>query len=152
MQSNTLPCERYVSFTLQDINYVQEVTKMLEVMTKKVREPEDISNFMIGRYNSYQSFLDSLIKNYFLEDAASIMPTPAMKAYLTTYRTVMMNEDPIYFAVALLPCARLWVWLANNMEIPENNVYHQWQEDNRSGHPEMHYKALLNKYLDTEEK
>lgn len=74
-----------------------------------------------------------------------------MSKYLTTY-TEVMKKDPIYFAVALLPCSRLWVWLANTLIIPDTNVYYTWAEDNKHGNPEKHYKALLNKYLNTENK
>ncbi|KAM9467452.1 uncharacterized protein Hap1MRO34_014218 [Clarias gariepinus] len=151
MQSNSLQAERYVNFTLQDINYVREVTGMLKIMSKKVKKPKDLSDLITGRYNSYKSFLDLLIQQYFFKNAASIKPTPAMKKYLATYRQAM-TKDPIYFAVALVPCARLWVWLANNVELPPTNVYHTWQEDNKNGNPKKHYRDVLNKYLDTAEK
>ncbi len=64
----------------------------------------------------------------------------------------MDNEEPLYFAVGLLPCARLWVWLANNLSIPPTNAYYTWKVGNMDGHPEKHYKALLNKYLNTTKK
>ncbi|KAK3518129.1 hypothetical protein QTP70_033229 [Hemibagrus guttatus] len=151
MQNNSLQAERYINFTLQDINYLAEVTNMLKTMSKKVKKPKDISDFLIGRHKSYKSFLDMLLLQYFFKDTRSIKPTPAMKKYLDTYRAVMA-EDPIYFGVALLPCARLWVWLANNLDIPKSNVYYTWKVDNMSGHPEKHYKNILNKYLNTAEK
>ncbi|XP_058273792.1 uncharacterized protein LOC131370459 [Hemibagrus wyckioides] len=151
MLSNSLQAEHYVNFTLQDINYLVEVTDMLKTMSKKVKKPKDIQDFMIGRYTSYKSFLDTLLLQYFFKDTPPIKPIPAMKKYLDTYRAVMA-EDPIYFAVALLPCARLWVWLANKLEIPKSNVYYTWKVDNMGGHPERHYKALLNKHLNTAEK
>ncbi|XP_053506823.1 uncharacterized protein LOC128623697 isoform X1 [Ictalurus furcatus] len=151
MQTNSLQAERYVNFTLQDINYVQEVTKMLKTMSKKVSKPNDIRDFMTGRYTSYKKFLDLLLQQYFLQGTPFINPTPAMKKYLATYSKTM-KKDPIYFAVALLPCARLWVWLANNLNISNTNVYFTWKEDNKDGHPEKHYKALLNKYLNTHTK
>ncbi|XP_027006972.2 uncharacterized protein LOC113645525 [Tachysurus fulvidraco] len=150
MQKNSLQAERYVNFTLQDINYLVQVTDMLKTMSKKVKKPKDISDFLIGRYKSYKSFLDMLLLNYFFKGTPSIKATPAMVKYLASYRAAMTKE-PIHFGVALLPCARLWVWLANNADIPETNVYYTWKVDNMGGHPEKHYKALLNKYLTTTE-
>ncbi|XP_060759634.1 uncharacterized protein LOC132870100 [Neoarius graeffei] len=151
MQSNSLQAERYVNFTLQDINYVLEVTNMLKMMSERVKKPEDIRDFIKGRYTSYRNFLGMLLNQYFFKNAPSIKPTPAMKKYLANY-TKVMKKDPIYFAVALLPCSRLWVWLANELDIPETNVYYKWKVDNMSGNPEKHYKALLNKYLKTSAK
>ncbi|KAI4881387.1 hypothetical protein NFI96_011865 [Prochilodus magdalenae] len=153
MQRGSLQAERYVNFTLQDINYLLNVTKMLQEMSEKVTKPEDVKAFMIGRYKSYQSFADFMLSQYFLKDEPRINPTPAMKKYLSDYRAVMKNaNDPIYFAVALLPCSRLWVWLSNKVDIPNTSPYYTWKKDNMSGHPEKHYKALLNKHLNTSEK
>lgn len=73
MQTNSLQAERYVNFTLQDINYVQEVTKMLKTMIKKVRKPIDIRDFMTDRYTSYKKFLDLLNQQYFLQVRAEIL-------------------------------------------------------------------------------
>ena len=61
----------------------------------------------------------------------------------------MENEEPIYFAVALLPCARLWLWLARQLKESYGNAYFTWKKENSHGHPEDHYRALLNKYLTT---
>lgn len=73
MQTNNLQAERYVSFTLQDISYVQGVTKMLKMMRKKVRRPTDIRDFMTRRYTSYKKFLDLLNQQYFLQVRAEIL-------------------------------------------------------------------------------
>ncbi|XP_027006962.1 uncharacterized protein LOC113645516 [Tachysurus fulvidraco] len=150
MQKNSLQAERYVHFTLQDINYLVQVTDMLKTMSKKVNKPKDISDFLIARYKSYNSFLDTLLLQYFFKVTPFIKPTPAMVKYMASYRETMA-KDPIYFVVGLLPCARLWKWLANNADIPKTNVYYTWKVDNMDGHPEKHYKALLNKYLTTPE-
>lgn len=67
MQNNSLQAERYVNFTLQDINYLQEVTKMLKKLSDNVKKPEDISDFLAGRYNSYANFLDLLLNQYYFK-------------------------------------------------------------------------------------
>ncbi|ROL46221.1 hypothetical protein DPX16_6255 [Anabarilius grahami] len=119
MQNGSLQAERYVSFTMQDINYILNVTEMLKEMSTK-REP-------------------------------TIRPTPAMMKYLTFYRN-LMKDDPVYFAVGLLPCERLWGWLAENLNTPPTTAYYFWKVENMGGHPEKHYRALLNKYLNTPKK
>ncbi len=78
-----------------------------------------------------------------------IQQTPAMRKYLSFYKKLMHNEKPLYFAVGLLPCSRLWGWLADNLNIPPTNAYYTWKEENMGSHPEKHYKALLNKHLYT---
>ncbi|XP_056311095.1 uncharacterized protein LOC130222569 [Danio aesculapii] len=151
MESGSLQAERYVNFTIQDIGYVLEVTKMLKSMSTKVSRPDDIREFMKGRFSSYKSFGESMLRGYLFKAEPPIQQTPAMRNYLSSYRKLML-EEPIYFAVGLLPCVRLWVWLANNLNIPPTNAYFTWKVDNMGGHPEKHYKALLNKYLNTADK
>lgn len=73
-----------------------------------------------------------------------------MEQYLSDYSTFM--KDPLDFAVALLPCARLWLWLAEKINVAENSPYYTWKESNMGGHPERHYQTLLNKYLNTTDK
>ncbi|XP_066523142.1 uncharacterized protein teni.1 [Hoplias malabaricus] len=153
MQSGSLQAERFVNFTIQDINYLLKITRMLKEMSERVRKPEDLAAFMTGRYNSYKSFQDFFLNQYFLKNTIQITPTPAMSKYLYDYRAMMKKDnDPVYFAVALLPCSRLWLWLANKLDIPQTNAYYAWKVNNMVGHPEKHYKALLNKYLNTPEK
>ncbi|XP_066524967.1 aminopyrimidine aminohydrolase-like [Hoplias malabaricus] len=153
MKYGSLQAERYVNFTLQDINYLLEVTKMLKEMSEKVKMPDDIRAFMIERYNSYKNFQNQLLSQYFLKGAPPIQPTPAMFKYLSDYRKVIkMEKEPIYFVVALLPCSRLWLWLANNLDITQSNAYYTWKKNNMVGHPEKHYKVILNNNLNTTDK
>ncbi len=64
MENGSLQAERYVNFTIQDIGYLLEVTKMLKRMSAKVAQPKDIRDFMKGRYSSYKSFADLMLKRY----------------------------------------------------------------------------------------
>ncbi|MED6243681.1 hypothetical protein ATANTOWER_025045, partial [Ataeniobius toweri] len=74
----------------------------------------------------------------------------AMEDYLDEYQRIMEKEGPIMFAVSLLPCSMLWVWLANQLNIGYGNAYWTWKKNNMDGHPEKHLKDLLNKYLKKE--
>ncbi len=64
MENGSLQAERYVNFTIQDIGYLLEVTKMLKRMSAKVAQPKDIRDFFKGRYSSYKSFADLMLKRY----------------------------------------------------------------------------------------
>ncbi|XP_028811013.1 uncharacterized protein LOC114765104 [Denticeps clupeoides] len=151
MESGNLPAERYINFTIQDINYLVNVTALLRDLRDKVKEPADLSQFLKGKYESYKNFAISFLNQYNLKGVSDIKPTPAMGKYLSDYAAIMKTKEPIYFVVSMLPCSRLWVWLANNLNMNENNAYIQWKIDNMHGHPEK-FKPLLNKYLDTQEK
>ncbi|XP_077091078.1 uncharacterized protein teni.1 isoform X2 [Siphateles boraxobius] len=152
MQNGRLQAERYVNFTIQDIGYLLKVTSMLKRMSGKRYQPTDLRAFMKGRYSSYKSFADFMLKQYFFKGEPLIQQTPAMRKYLSFYSNLLEKEDPLYFAVGLLPCSRLWLWLANNLSTPPTNAYFTWKVENMNGHPEKHYRDLLNKYLNTPEK
>lgn len=70
----------------------------------------------------------------------------AISKYVAKYKEVLEVDDPIMFAVSLLPCSRLWVWLATKLEISCSNAYYNWVKSNREGHPEK-FRDLINKYL-----
>ncbi|CAM4562308.1 unnamed protein product [Leuciscus chuanchicus] len=152
MQNGSLQAERYVSFTIQDIGYLLKVTKMLKIMSGKKTKPTELRDFMKDQYSSYKMFADTMLKQYFFKGEPPIEQTPAMRKYLSFYKNLLYKKDPLYFAVGLLPCARLWVWLANNLSTPPTNAYYTWKVENMGGHPEKHYRVLLNKYLNTRKK
>ncbi|XP_036453224.1 uncharacterized protein LOC118826371 [Colossoma macropomum] len=152
IKSHTMKAERFVKFMLQDILYLDGVTTILKVMSEKVTEPEDLKNFIEGRYSSYKKFRDSCLQNLSIMDPNSIKPTSAIQKYLDTYREVMTESDPIYFVVALLPCPRVWSWMAQNLQIPEDSAHYIRKSDNEGGQSEKYYKPILNKYLNTAEK
>ncbi|XP_062374111.1 uncharacterized protein LOC134062191 [Sardina pilchardus] len=152
MQAGDLPAERYINFTIQDINYVVKVTEMLQNLSSSVKKPADLRQFFQGRYKSYKSFRDSLLNMYFLKGVSDIKPTPAMRKYLSDYETIMKTKEPIYFVVSLLPCSRLWGWLANKVNMTQSNAYFAWKKDNMGGNTEKHYKSLINKHISTADK
>ncbi|XP_076153465.1 uncharacterized protein LOC143136633 [Alosa pseudoharengus] len=152
MEVGDLPVDRYLNFTIQDINYLVKVTKMLRKVSNSVKKPDDLRQFFQGRFKGYKSFRDNLLNMFFLKGVSDIKPTPAMRKYLSDYETIMYTKEPIYFAVSLLPCSRLWGWLANQVDMTQTNAYFAWKKDNMGGHPEKHYKELLNKHLDTADK
>ncbi|MED6265605.1 hypothetical protein CHARACLAT_027217 [Characodon lateralis] len=147
MQFGDLQADNYVNFMIQDINYVLKVTDMLREMAQKVKSPDDLQTFMENRYQSYKQFAEMMLKQFNLNSLPDIKPIPAMEKYLADYKAIMENEKPIFFAVSLLPCSRLWMWIANQLKENYCNAYFIWKKNNMHGNPEKHYKDLLNKYL-----
>ncbi|KAM6922010.1 uncharacterized protein FYW49_007639 [Xenentodon cancila] len=149
MQCGDLQADYYITFMIQDINYLVKVMEMLKVMSERKNMPEDIQVFMKDRYESYKEYADETLKQFNLCGVSDIKPIPAMEKYLSDYKDIMEREEPIYFAVSLLPCVRLWVWLADELKEKEYNAYFTWKKNNMQGHPEKHYRKLLDTYLNT---
>ncbi|XP_061593090.1 uncharacterized protein LOC133457776 [Cololabis saira] len=151
MKHGDLQSDDYVNFMIQDINYLVNVTAMLKEMTKRVKDPEDLKNFFQEQYEGYNSFAEAILKQFNLNGVSEIKPIPAMEKYLKDYKDIMDNDKPIFFAVSLLPCYRLWLWLANELDIGYGNAYFIWKMNNMSGHPEKYYRKLLDDNLKTKE-
>ncbi|XP_041096159.1 uncharacterized protein LOC121307898 [Polyodon spathula] len=142
MANGTLEAERYINFTLQDIYYLVKVTELLKALSIQPETHTDIKQFILDRYNSYKKFADYVLNQYLLKNADDIKPSTAIAEYIQSYNDVM-KEDHIYFAVALLPCARLWLYVAEHLEITKGSPYYRFKSENEVGHPEKHYKDLL---------
>uniref|UniRef100_A0A8C7Y144 Thiaminase I, tandem duplicate 1 n=1 Tax=Oryzias sinensis TaxID=183150 RepID=A0A8C7Y144_9TELE len=148
MEKGKLSQDAFNNFMKQDIYYVGQVTNMLKKLSET---PGELQDFFKNRYNSYDKFLHTLLHEYNLKDVSGIKPIPAIQKYIDDYREIMEKEEPIYFAVGLYPCARLWPFLANELKMDETNLYYKWKKDNMGGHYEENYKDLLNKHLQSEE-
>ncbi|KAK5600779.1 hypothetical protein CRENBAI_010265 [Crenichthys baileyi] len=151
MQLGDLQADSYTTFMIQDIYYLAKVTDMLEMMSEKVKD-SDLQKFMKGRYESYKRFRVQMLENFNLNGVTEIKVIKAMEDYLDEYQRVMEKEEPIMFAVSLLPCSRLWIWLANQLNIGYGNAYWTWKKNNMDGHPEKHFKDLLNKIVKAEDR
>lgn len=64
MQTGRLAAERYINFTMQDINYILKVTGMLKGMSEKEIQPDDLKEFIIDRYQSYTKYAASMLKEF----------------------------------------------------------------------------------------
>jgi len=64
MQNGSLQAERYINFTMQDINYILTVTKMLKEMSEKEIQPDDLRDFINGRYLSYKKYTDLMLERF----------------------------------------------------------------------------------------
>ncbi|KAM4548919.1 uncharacterized protein PAE49_016952 isoform 2-T2 [Odontesthes bonariensis] len=150
MKLGDLQSDDYVNFMIQDINYLLKVTDMLEEMTKKPIDDKELKQFFQDRFKSYREFSNLMLDQFNLRGVSEIKPIPAMQKYLSDYKTILDTEEPIYFAVSLLPCSRLWLWLANQLPIGYGNAYFIWKKNNMHGNPAKHYQKLLDDRLKTD--
>ncbi|MEQ2176204.1 hypothetical protein GOODEAATRI_025671, partial [Goodea atripinnis] len=125
----------------QDVAEQTLMVPFLQHMQFGDLQADNYVNFMIQDINY-------VLKNLLLSQSLpDIKPIPAMEKYLADYKAIMEKEKPIFFAVSLLPCSRLWLWIANQLKENYCNAYFIWKKNNMHGNPEKHYKDLLNKYL-----
>ncbi|XP_015217116.1 aminopyrimidine aminohydrolase-like [Lepisosteus oculatus] len=145
MEAGTLEAERYINFTLQDIYYLEEVTKLLQKLSKEDELREDLKSFIMGRYNSYSSFEKYSLQMYQLKNTSAIIPSPTIANYIQSYKAIS-EDDHVYFAIALLPCSKLWPYVAQNLKISKKSPYYPFKKNNVEDNSKKHYENLLEKY------
>ncbi|XP_034146254.1 uncharacterized protein LOC109615082 isoform X3 [Esox lucius] len=130
MYSRRLPPKSYIDFCHQEALYLTRVISMLEMvrsvcvcvsqdLIRTMQGPEDIKLFLQGTHQLYQ---DSL-KEYQNQvpqrlNLSSIQTSPAIRQYLQSFHDVV-NEEPIYWVVSLLPRAMLRPYLAKHLPLGE---------------------------------
>ena len=67
MQMGDLQADYYVNFMIQDINYLLNVTDILEKMCLEVKCPVDLQVFMKKRFISYKSYAADTLKKFNLK-------------------------------------------------------------------------------------
>lgn len=73
------------------------------------------------------------MKAWHIKDILATNPNDAVKAYVAHEHYVAEFMEPIYGVVAMIPCDRLWSWLAETLSpdnVP-NNLYDFWISDNQ---------------------
>ncbi len=64
MKTGSLEAERYIKFTMQDINYILKVTGMLKSMSEKEIQHDDLKKFIIDRYQNYTECATVMLKEF----------------------------------------------------------------------------------------
>ena len=58
------------------------------------------------------SFTEDMFKEWYIANPSGIAMGEAAKSYTTFERKVAQDMDPIYLLIAMIPCEKLWHWLA----------------------------------------
>ncbi|XP_043938556.1 uncharacterized protein LOC122811066 isoform X1 [Protopterus annectens] len=148
MTNGSLVAERYMKFILQDIYYVKHLTKLLSILANSSEPRKDLHEFFNNRNASYSRFATSLLKGFGFQDFSELLPSAAIKAYIESYQALMM-EDPIYFVIGLLPCAMLWPYIAQNLQISDSSPYINFKINNMADNSRKHYEKLLETHRHT---
>ncbi|XP_067841719.1 uncharacterized protein [Heptranchias perlo] len=149
MDGNTLEAERYVIFMIQDLYYLVKVTHYINMIAMELSgsSEKELQTFFERRSNSYRKYTKYILDFYHITDISSIEPQTAIKDYVESF-SELLTEHPIYFAIAMLPCAKLWPFVAENLNIKEGNPYYPFKRDNGDDNSRKHYEPLLKLYQD----
>ncbi|XP_072037131.1 uncharacterized protein [Amphiura filiformis] len=101
---------------------------------------------------SEQEKTTSQLKDWHIAFEGGIEMSSAAQLYLKFQKHVAMTMNPLYFIVAMLPCCRLWPWLANEIKdkspVCNNNVYQFWIEEHIGLTFWQKMQAVVDKHAD----
>ena len=75
-----------------------------------------------------------MLKEWHISESSAVALNKAAKDYQKFKEDVFESLPPYYMIIALLPCDRLWAWLAKTLEpfATESNLYAFWITGNIS--------------------
>ncbi|XP_052798102.1 uncharacterized protein LOC128230119 [Mya arenaria] len=147
IRNATLNPESFGGYMLQDSMFCYEASKNIDLAESNATDPI-IKQFLQKRFQSYKDYFQSLFNTWHIVDASGIKLDQACTAYIAHEHDVAMNRNSVYFVVALLPCAKLWPWIGQQIAADTGNfgVYTKWVQENFSPDSSgvTKYETLIN--------
>ncbi len=124
----------YTSFTVQDAKYCSASVDTLGDAQQK-SDSELMKKFFSEKIASYEAYSTELLKECSIGDPDGIVYGKGAEWYSSFESNIGLKmADPAYSIVAMLPCSRLWPWLATQLaqKTSQDNLYQFWIEENAS--------------------
>ncbi|XP_030844031.1 uncharacterized protein LOC100892956 [Strongylocentrotus purpuratus] len=134
IKSGLLDPTNYGGYTVQDAVYCDNATGCYEKAESKATD-EDLKKFIAARIESYAEYTEIMFKEWYIKHPKGISMGDAAASYSEFELDVATTEEPFYLLIAMLPCEKLWGWLAQEIKsgINDTNVYSFWIQDNLPG-------------------
>lgn len=151
IRHGSLHPDKYGGYSIQDAAYCFNAIKDYEIVIRKTKNA-DVKKFLEQRLKGYSDYVDSIKETWYIKNAESIEPGTAAQNYIDFEGKIASNagdfNDEVYFVVAMIPCSRLWYWLANQMAAYEGpgNAYSFWIRENKQGDGGKKLEDFVNKY------
>lgn len=133
IRNGNLSPEVYGSVSVLDAYYCYEAAKSIWYTCRYADENSELQTTLKKFYNSYAEYNGTFYSTWHVPAAQNVVPTNAFETYAKHERSVAEKESPIYLLPALLPCYKLWAWMAYKIyQDPGKNpgVYEFWVEGN----------------------
>ncbi len=148
--NGTLDPNDYGHYTIQDVAYCASAIEDFGTMASKAKALglPNLAAFVEARQSSYRAYAQALGSAWHVSDPSGISPGPAAAQYLAFESLVATSYHPIYGIVVMIPCYKLWAWLANQLEpsSPPGNLYEFWITENSSFESAYRMDNFLNSW------
>ncbi|XP_052075267.1 uncharacterized protein LOC127712709 isoform X1 [Mytilus californianus] len=119
------------AYTVQDAVYCQKAQESLSVAAKR-EEMGPLKIFLEHESTDYKSYYEDLFDKWHIRDGEAIYLGKECQEYVDTVADVASKDDAYYMLVALIPCARLWPWLGQQLTAAKDDfgAYTDWVNSN----------------------
>ncbi|XP_052074199.1 uncharacterized protein LOC127712047 [Mytilus californianus] len=99
---------------MQDAVCCLKAHEPLSVAAKRA-EMSPLKIFLEHESSDYKSYYEDLFDKWHIRDGEAIYLGKECQEYVDTVADVASKDDAYYMLVALIPCARLWPWLGQQL-------------------------------------
>jgi len=133
MMKGVLSPDIYGQYSVQDVAYCNTGLADWESLRDRTTDTT-VKEFASARVKSWEGYISSTYADWHITDPSAIKLSDAAQQYVDYESKVCREYDPIYAAIVMAPCDRLWYWVSNQMKSnsPNGNVYQKWIDDNSS--------------------
>lgn len=150
IRNGDLSPETYGSVSVLDAYYCYEAAKSIWYACGQADENSELQVTLKKFYNSYAQYNGTFYSTWHVPAAQNVVPTNAFETYAKHERAVAKDESPIYLLPALMPCYKLWAWMAYKIyQDPGKHpgVYEFWVEGNMGHEGESGSATLADRVI-----
>lgn len=131
IKQGTLNPNNFGQYSVQDVAYCHNGLEDWKAVATRAQQP-DIKAFAEARVKSWAKYAQETYGAWHISDPAAVQLSVAAQTYSAFESEVAHHYDPLYTVVVMIPCDRLWYWLANQIKSGSSatNVYDFWINGN----------------------
>ena len=145
IKKGSLDPNLYGQYSVQDVAYCHYGLDDWRCAAARAIHPE-MKHFAQARIKSWTTYAQETYKAWHIADPKAIRLSAAAQAYADFESEVARTYEPVYAAVVMTPCDRLWSWLAHELASAkmETNLYNFWIEENTDDSGALHLERFIN--------
>jgi thiaminase/transcriptional activator TenA len=146
----TLDPNNYGQYSVQDAVYCSNAIESYNTAIGKAADGT-IRAFLTARRDGYIKYKDNIFSQWHIGQPSAINPSPApaAKQYMAFESMVALRLPPLYLVIAMIPCERLWSWLANQVKPgpSSGNLYNFWINGNLNDSGAQKLETFINQHV-----
>jgi thiaminase (transcriptional activator TenA) len=153
IKSGTLDPNVYGQYVVQDCAYCYYgADDWANAAARALKSDQDESHgavlFALDRFSSYKNYNEVFLPQWHIKDATALGLTATASKYIAFEKEVAEKRDIIFMVLAMLPCDKLWGWLANQLQQQsyKAGLYKSWIDENAGPHPGEHLESFIDKH------